>query len=268
MPRGRPSGTSFGCEWQAYPLLQKLSYGQGIETGLDDSSAWYGLHVALKEAGDASGSEAARARAVELDPILDHDLLLAGDRLWLNGEYEAALPVFRRYLESHPEGKFTAHTYRRIGGCLMRLHRDQEAIAAFEEVIARAPRHGDTLLDLGILHREMGQMGRAISYLSQARQSLPERATYATALGTTYVLARRLEEGAATLKDAVERHPCSARARRNLAATLAELGRASEAAEHFRVAVALAPTDPQTRALEAQMVRAGVHLFDVPPRNP
>lgn len=239
-----------------------------VEASPDDAGAWYGMSLALADAGEESGASAARDRAVGLDPILEHDGLFEGDRLWLNHEYEAALALLRTYVERHPDGPFTAHAHRRIGGCLMRLRRDDEAIEAYEETIARAPEHGDTLLDLAILYRARGDVSKAISLLSRARRSLPDRATYAMALGRTYVLAGRLEEGAAELRDAVERRPCSARARRGLAATLAQLGRNQEALEHFQIAVGLAPADPQNRMLAAQMRSAGIHFVDAPPPTP
>jgi Flp pilus assembly protein TadD len=68
----------------------------------------------------------------------------------------------------------------------MRIGRDDDAVAAFRKVVAVAPDHGDTRLDLGLLLRSRGDLDGAVAALREARRILPEQGSYAMALGMTY----------------------------------------------------------------------------------
>ena len=205
----------------ATPAADPVKRGRRlVDAAPDDAYAWYELADALREAGREEEAEGADRRAVELDPLLEHDRLFLADRSWLNGDWEVALAGYRSYLDELPDSRFRPYVLRRIAGSLLRLKRDDEAIETFEEVVRLAPEHGDSLLDLGVLYREQDRWGRSIGYLGRARRALPDRATYAMALGSTYLMAGRLDEAAAELQVAVERRPCWVRARRNLAMVL------------------------------------------------
>jgi len=74
-------------------------------------------------------------------------------------------------------------------------------------VIAVAPRHGDTRLDLGVLLRERGKLDEAVAELRTAREILPSSGRTRWALGTTYLQMGRTQEGIAELETAVARRP-------------------------------------------------------------
>lgn len=221
----------------------------------DDASAWYELSRAL--GGEARGEHAreALARAVGQDPLLAHAELFEADRLWINEEFEAALERYRAYSNGRKDSPFAAYALRREAGCLMRLQRDREAIEAFERVVAVAPEHGDTRLDLGVLLREAGRPEAALDQLRAARAILPDLGTYALALGTTLYRMGRLPEALAELEEAVARRPTWIQARMTLAAVLADSGRADEASRHARVARFLDPSSRQAMQLEAAIRR-------------
>ncbi len=230
---------------------------------IDDGSLWYSLADSLEAAGKTAQAREARERAALLDPVLGHYGLFEADRLWLNGAYDQALPCYRRYLERSPRSPFAPYAMRREAGCLMRLQRDAEAIAAFRRVIEVAPEHADSHLDLGMLLRRGGMVDEALAELRKAARILPERAVYSAALGSTWLMKGGLEEGAANLEAAVARQPCLAQAQGNLAMALFQLGRYDQAAAHLQIALAYQPNSPLVRQLAVQLGRRGIPLARV-----
>ncbi len=226
----------------------------------ENACGWYCYSQALTKVGNTNAALDARRQAIALDPILAHDELFEGDRLWFNREYEAALASYERYLETFPAGPFSAWALRRKGGCLMRLHRDADAIRVYRKVVEQSEDHADSLLDLGILLRENGKIDEALQYLGRAREALPERSDYALALGTTLVLAGRIEEGTQELANAARRKPTSIRIRRNLALALMEQNRIGDAAGQISVALRLDPSNPSIREIARRLQQAGVNF--------
>lgn len=235
-----------------------------VERRPDDATLSYGLYRALAAQGRTAEAEAARARAVELDPVLAHDDLFEGDRRWLNHRFDESLEFYRRYLEKNPKSPFAAYALRREGSCLMHLRRDDEAIAALRSALALAPQHADSRMDLGVLLRSRGAIDDAIREISLARKILPDRAIYSLVLGSTYAMTGRNEEAVEELQHAVDRQPCLALARNNLAIALFQLGRYDEAAKNLRIAMAFTPApSPQMMQLAGQLGRRGVPISRV-----
>ncbi len=226
----------------------------------DDATLWYALGRALEAARHPSEASRARAQAERLDPLLTRADLFEGDRQWLNGMCAAAVPCYDRYLERFPRDDFTPYARRRRAGCLVQLHRTDEALAEFRRVVEIAPRHADSRVDLGLLLRDQGDFGGAVEHLRAARRILPEVASYAMALGSTYLLQGRTKEGIAELEDAVARRPCYVQARARLATALYQEGRFDEAARHLQIALALQPANPRFRILAAQLRRHGARM--------
>lgn len=233
-----------------------------VEARPDDACAWHCLSEVLERAGRSDEAADALRRSITLDPVLGHASLFEGDRHWLNGDWERAREAYARYLDELPVGPFTAYALRREAGSLMRLRRDAEAIDLYEQVVGLAPEHADSLLDLGVLYRERGDLEDALALFRRARAVLPERSSYALALGTTLAVGGRVEEGIEHLEDAVESKPTSLRARANLAAALIDAGRETESVEHLRVALSIDPGHPRTRYLARQLATRGVSLTE------
>ena len=238
-------------------------YRELVDRHPEDASMWYGLAEALRATGQAEAASDAAARAGELDPLLLHAELFAADRLWMNEGYEAALARYERYIARFPDGPFTTYAKRRRAGCLMRTRRDDEAVAAYRQVVELAPSHADSRLDLGILLREQGRMAEAIEQMLAARRILPQRGTYALALGTTYLLDGQTDLAIQHLEFAVKRQPCVPATRGNLSNALVQNGRYQEAAQHLRIALMLQPNSPRFQVLAAQLNRRGVQVTPV-----
>ncbi len=227
----------------------------------DDASLLYALCRSERAlAGRRAPEPESCARARALDPVLEHEALFEGDRLWLNHAWDEALGFYESYLERHPAAPFRAYALRRKAQCLWRLGRREAAEAAFREVVSLAPAHADTRLDLGELLREMGRLGEALEQLEWARALIPERAEYARALGLAYAEVGRLEEAWAQLREAAAAQPCNPANRIPCAALALELGLVEEALAQARAATSLDPAAQGLAALKAEFARRGLRL--------
>lgn len=242
------------------PARNVESYRRWTHERPDDATGWFLLYRALRAVGRHEEATAARSRAVRLDPLLEHEALFEGDRLWRNRDYEGALAYYEGYLAHVRSSPFRAYALRRKAGCLRKLGHDEYAIRTYWEVLTLAPQHADTHKDLALVLRAHGRVHQALEELRMARRILPARADYAMATGTTCLLLDRVEEGIAHLRDAVALRPTWAEARRNLAVALLAAGRYEEAAEHVRVGLAINPSTPRLRQVAAELGREGVEV--------
>jgi tetratricopeptide (TPR) repeat protein len=229
----------------------------------EDGSLWYALSRAEARSGRSSAAAAARTKAVAADPVLVDAPLFEADALWLNQRYPEALVLYEDYRRARPSGPFLAYTLRREAGCLMREGHADEAIATLRKVIAMAPDHADTRLDLGVLLRDRGDLDGAIAQFLEARNILPDWAAYAMALGTTYARQNRIDEAVPALEAAVSRRPTWVQAQVNLGLLLAQAGRPVDAATHLNAAAMLEPHDPQIAQLLARLRRQGIMTTEV-----
>jgi len=235
-------------------------YRQILPGDEDDPSLWYALGRALQRSGEEDEGAKSLALAERLDPLLARADLFEGDRAWLDGSYEAALALYERYLGRFPRDGFAAYAARKRAGCLARLNRTEAALGAFRELIEVSPNHAQTRAELGLLLRECGDLAGAEENLRAARRIMPADASYAMALGGTYLMDGRVQEAVVELEDAVARRPYSVQVRTSLASALSSLGRFDEAAAHLSVALALHPQDPQLRSMAQALRRRGVHI--------
>jgi tetratricopeptide (TPR) repeat protein len=242
------------------PARNVEAYRRWTRERPDDATGWFLLYRALRAVGRHDEATRARAEAVRLDPLLEHEALFEGDRLWRNQRHEAALAYYESYLAHVSSSPFRAYALRRKAGCLRKLGYDELAIRTYWEVLELAPNHADTHKDLGLVLRARGRVHDALEELQLARRILPARADYAMAAGTTCLLLDRVEEGIAHLEDAVALRPCWSEARRNLAVALLSAGRYEEAAGHVRVALAIQPATPRLRQVAAELDRQGVEI--------
>jgi protein O-GlcNAc transferase len=204
-------------------------------------------------------------RAIALDPLLADAVIFAGDRAWWNGDFALALSRYRAWLSARPGHPFALYASRRIAGCLLRLDRPSDAVAAFEAFLRSVPGQADSRLELGLLFREQGQLVQAIAQLEAARATVPDLAHAAMALGQTYLEAGQVVRAVEELEVAVERRPCWAMAHGQLAAGIARMGRIEEARRHLDLALSLQPANPQIRRIARQLRQSGVRtVADVP----
>jgi tetratricopeptide (TPR) repeat protein len=229
----------------------------------DDGSIWYALARHEAKSGHAALAAADDAKAIAADPVLEDALLFEADALWLNQRYADALLRYRDYHRARPTGPFLAYTLRQEAGCLLRTGRPDEAIALLRRVIAMAPDHADTRLDLGALLCETGDYDGAIAQFLEARRLVPDVAAYAVALGSAYASQDRLNEAVDALEAAVSRRPTWGQAQMTLGLLLVQVSRPVDAAAHLNAASLLAPKDPQIAHVLSRLRRQGITTTEV-----
>jgi tetratricopeptide (TPR) repeat protein len=236
-------------------------YGKRTELVPHDASGWSSLAKSLADSGRGEEAYKARARAIELDPLLEHEDLFEADRLFANGQYERAREAYHGYLKRMPEGSFRDWALRQNARSLVRLNRLDDAMSAYRYLVRIVPDHADSRMDLGLLHDSRGRVDAAIQELRIARDLVPENPDYALTLGTLLAKAERLDESAEQLQAAVELRPSWYRARGMLAHVLRGLGRNDEADLHLRAGLSLEPRAADPGSVE--LLRDGLPMTPV-----
>ena len=91
----------------------------------------------------------------------------AANNFFEDGNYARALEEYEAALRENPQ---SIDALRGRARSLMQLGRDQEALAVFDEAIAREPGFGATYANRGILYDRMGKYPQAIADYEKALQ--------------------------------------------------------------------------------------------------
>jgi tetratricopeptide (TPR) repeat protein len=91
----------------------------------------------------------------------------AGNNFFEDGNYARALEQYDTALREDPQDIYALRGRARS---LMQLGRDQEALAAFDEAIARKPNVGAPYANRGILYDRMGKYRQAVADYEKALQ--------------------------------------------------------------------------------------------------
>jgi Flp pilus assembly protein TadD len=176
------------------------------------------------------------------------------------GNLEAAVEEYRAARELHPEDPRIGLN---LGSALLRLGREDEAIAALERVAALSPVYAERAQGMiGAWAVQQGDWDEAIARFRAVLRARPESEEGRLALGAAYLAAGRPEDAAEQFRLLLERGTRQpAVARRNLGLALLELGRLDEAERHLDAARAAMPDDPTVAQglarLRALRARAG-----------
>src|ERR671910_368614 len=178
---------------------------------------------------------------MEYEEFLQQGEILAGE-----GLIEEALSRFEQALEAAPEGdqKSGARTFR--ANTLDMLGRYEEAVEAYEEVIAETPDWWEAHANLGICHARNGQPARAEAAFRRGLEDCPgspeirdELAAHLLAEQRDFQEALRLSEEAVALGRDEIRHL------HTLGEVRLVIGDEAGAAEAYGAVLALDPENPE-----------------------
>ncbi|MCY2959625.1 MAG: sulfatase-like hydrolase/transferase [Planctomycetota bacterium] len=151
---------------RAIPLLQRA-----VQAWPRGAQMHQQLGMALQMANRHAEAIAALERALQLDKTLDQAHYFLGLAHSAAGDQEAAVLDFDRAMALRPEGYLPLAAK---AWSLVRLQREEEAVAALRQVIAKKPRHASYALSLAKLLRNLGRGAESVAVLSEAHAARPE----------------------------------------------------------------------------------------------
>lgn len=227
---------------EAVPVLQELVAAQP-----DSVECHYNLATAYAHRENYDEAAKEYKEVLRLDPSRALAELLLAKALLNHSNVEESLPYLRDYVQrnpSDPEG------LEILGDALKDSSHPQEALDVLQRAVKVNPKSYKIHYDLGVMLARSGRLDDAIRELQSAVKLKPDGSEARYQLNR--VLARNKQDAAAkqqlaifeTLKEDDERHTKAAFLG-NQASGALQQGRAKEAVESYREALALEPQDPK-----------------------
>ena len=178
----------------------------------------------------------AELRRLEKDGQLSaEDAIVLGDNLRFSGRLAEAGEVLQRAARENP--KFP-QPWLSLAEVHIKEHKNAEAAADYQRVLALVPDHIEALRGLGDLALLDGRLDEAAARYARILEVDPGDAGAMTKMGVLRMRAGRGEEAIALFRRAVEREPGNGEALLYLAGALAASGRSAEALPFFERALA------------------------------
>jgi tetratricopeptide (TPR) repeat protein len=168
------------------------------------------------------------------------------------GEVAQAESAYRTALRLAPD---FVPTYINLADVYRVQGREDEGERLLRRALALEPQNADVHHALGLLLVRRGLRPEALEALGRAAELDPERARYAYVYGVALQSAGRGDEAVAVLERAHERHPGDRELLLALVTISRDLGAGAAALAYARELVELAPEDPASRGLLAELER-------------
>ncbi|MDH3602954.1 MAG: sigma-70 family RNA polymerase sigma factor [Candidatus Tectomicrobia bacterium] len=130
--------------------------------------------------------------------------LALADLIYLTGDWEAAISTYRHVLKKKPR---CLHACLRLGQMLHGLHRDQEALAVYQQALSSA-QHTATQHHLqGLRFACQHQLHEAATAFAAARELEPDNIAHSHALGFTQLQANQPQHALQAYDTVLAYHP-------------------------------------------------------------
>ncbi len=150
---------------------------------------------------------------------------------------EGLIDRLSQYLEAEPDAW---HMRYNLGVALMHAGRSDEAVQAFQQVLALAPKHMESLINLGGIYLSRGQGDEALKAFTKAL-SVHDHPLVRANLAVAYMQLGHLEEAERELRRALEAEQAMPDAWANLGSLLLQAGRLEESVEASLKALEIRP---------------------------
>ena len=127
-----------------------------------------------------------------------------------------------------------AQTLQQSGQLLPAIHK-------YEQLLAIAPHHSDSLRFIGLANAQLGDMQQSIVYLSRALELQPIDASLHNNVANAYKATHQLDKAIVHYQQALQLDPNYAKAHNNLATVYALQDNYKQALNHYRLAVHAQP---------------------------
>ena len=199
--------------------------------------------LASKRAGEAA---AAFRRAIELAPDFARGHHNLADALRAGGDLAAALVFYRKAVEIEPD---SGDGLAALGETLHALDRPREAVDVLRKAAAALPDNAAVHAELADALQTMGRLEDAVDAYRDALALNGRLGRALYGLGCAQLALKRYADAAATFQQILAAGADHAPTHHNFAKAVFQLGRATEAIEHFRKAAALDPAGPGAGAV-------------------
>ena len=202
--------------------------------------------------GDLAGAVARLAAAAAADPANAQYQNALGHALWRNGDHEAALAAHAEAARLDPRLQMQYARSLDVAG------RSAEAVAQYQQILARNPSSSTVLEDLGRLLFRSGDYRGAASHLQSAVESRPDDPVLQQELAYSLGQAGDRAQAAEVYRKVLEKAPGAVISRGLLAENLAEQGRKDEAMAVLQEGLRTTPPPPLLqRQMGAVLERSG-----------
>lgn len=164
-----------------------------------------------------------------------------------NGQYEQAAIGLRQVVEIQPQN---APAHQQLALAYRNLGRLEAARSEMQQVVELEPERADARVQLASLHLDLGAPAAAVPHLQEALELDPELIDARWLLARAMVLTGRPADGVRRFEEARRRVRAAGGtipswSHLEWGSGLAQTGRLGEAVEHFRLALAAQPENPQ-----------------------
>jgi tetratricopeptide (TPR) repeat protein len=182
--------------------------------------------------------------------VSEHNL---GSALQSAGRLDEAIDQYKKAIAIKPD---YAPAYSNLGSALLSKGDAAGAINAYQQALSIDPDFSDAQFNLGNALMRVGDPVRAIPHFRRVLSDAPDSVDARTNLGIALTAVGQFDEGIGELEAAIRLAPASAMAmpERALGEALADRGRLTEAADHLRRALALAPDDGEAHYSLARLL--------------
>lgn len=165
---------------------------------------------------------------------------LWGRHAELEGKHEAALDAYEKALICDPKADFVIS---KMPDILLRLNRSDDAAARLNEYLAHKPDDAAARMQLAKIFVSSGKLEEAAEQYRKANELNPKDSSALLLLSELHLAQNRHDLAKTALREVLAADSNSSAAHILLARLLAEEKNYSQAAEHYRKAIALSPSD-------------------------
>lgn len=221
-------------------------WSQNVECAPHHQRPLNALGYALLRAGRPMEAEERLKQAMQLDPNLPGPYANLGMVYWSQRRFADAIPFFEK-AESLSPNEFGAEFFYCFGTALLEVGRREKAVEALRTAIEVFPDYPEAHYNLGNALLDGRRYEEAAVALGHAIRLSPNSVEAYVNLGLAYDRCDRINDAIAAYQNGLKILPSDARTdsafkcRYNLGLSLIRAGRADEAADVLRAAVALRP---------------------------
>ncbi len=173
----------------------------------------------------------------------DVSLNISADRLYRNGDVNAAIQEFKNALKIAPSN---VNVHNSLGVCYGVIGETKKALEAFESAMWLDPDEVMATYNTGYVHLIRGDVDTAIDYFYKANQIEEGLFEVTFQLGSIFLERNNFVKARPYLEAAVRNRPKSGLAHQSLGLCYKKLDRTKQAITHFKKAAKINPNDAES----------------------